>query len=589
MAVRPLVTTGVALLSAGALVAGTPALFVPRDATAIVAGEASAAAPQKRAVTVNEVKLLGLADLDPQFMSDIFFRTDGYGGHVGGTYDPYYGGDNYGLFELYVQTDGTEENPVYSPALDANGNRLYAYLDEDGNPQVGDTAIYVKDTDGNLTQVSGDEENPPTYASGDGISGEIYRDGLVGLAYYLGDLALEDVMDTNVPLISDAAAFVYNNVTSYFYEGGIEETFRVVASELTGGINGPVGQALATAELVSHNWLPIVGELAVLAAAGVPLGGPDLAAATSIFFFGGPVVEDGKSYNQGIDGVINYVVDRVLGAQAPGTETDPEDTGEGGEGAEAASTKRSVATLASASSALPSLKNLINLNVKADEAVPAEAAVEQTSEAQKTDGIADLAAEKLGVKLANADTLKKVATQEDSEESEGATGATESAGSTDAAGADDASDAGTPAAGSTGGTPSTSTHESSSTQVKKSPVDKFVDNATRDLKKAFGGSSTRNANRQSGSAAGQSTARTGTDASGTGSTSSGSSSSSSSSSSSTGGSSSSSSASSTGGSSSSSSSSAGGSNGANDKKGGGTAANDKKDNKTKKAGKHKSD
>ncbi|CQD16054.1 hypothetical protein BN970_03396 [Mycolicibacterium conceptionense] len=566
MAVRPLVTTGVALLSAGALVAGTPALFVPRDVTAIVAGEATAAAPQKRAVTINELKLLGLADLDPQFMSDIFFRTDGYGGHVGGSYDPYYGGDNYGLFELNVQTGGTAENPVYSPALDAKGNRLYAYLDEDGNPLVGDTAIYVKDANGNLTQVSGDEENPPTYASGDGISGEIYRNGLVGLAYYLGDLALEDVMGANVPLISDAAAFVYNNVTSYFYEGGIEETFRVVASELTGGPSGLGAQLLAAAEDLSHNWLAYTGTVAILAASGVPLAGPDLAAATSIFFFGGPVVDDGKSYNQGIDGVINYVVDRVLGAQAPDFETDPEDTGEGEEGADAASTKRSVAALASASSALPSLKNLINLNVKADEAEPVEAAVEQTPEAQKTDGIAELAAEKLGLKLANADTVKEVATQEESEVSEGATGATESAGSTDTAGADDASGAGAPAAGATGGTSSTSTHESSSTQVKKSPVDKFVDNATRDLKKAFGGSSNRNANRHSGSTGGSSTTGTSSDASGTASASSGSSSSSSSSS--------------TGGSSSSSGSGSGDT---------GNGHKDKKDNKTKKADKHKSD
>ncbi|CDP88665.1 hypothetical protein BN975_04507 [Mycolicibacterium farcinogenes] len=579
MAVRPLVTTGVALLSAGALVAGTPALFVPRDVTAIVAGEATAAAPQKRAVTINELKLLGLADLDPQFMSDIFFRTDGYGGHVGGSYDPYYGGDNYGLFELNVQTGGTAENPVYSPALDAKGNRLYAYLDEGGNPLVGDTAIYVKDANGNLTQVSGDEENPPTYASGDGISGEIYRDGLVGLAYYLGDLALEDVMGANVPLISDAAAFVYNNVTSYFYEGGIEETFRVVASELTGGPSGLGAQVLAAAEDLSHNWLAYTGTVAILAASGVPLAGPDLAAATSIFFFGGPVVEDGKSYNQGIDGVINYVVDRVLGAQAPDFETDPEDTGEGEEGADAASTKRSVEALASASSALPSLKNLINLNVKADEAEPVEAAVEQTPEAEKTDGIAELAAEKLGLKLANADTVKEVATQEESEVSDGATGTTESAGSTDTAGADDASGAGAPAAGATGGTSSTSTHEPSSTQVKKSPVDKFVDNATRDLKKAFGGSSNRNANRHSGSTGGSSTTGTSSDASGTDSASSGSSSSSSSSS--TGGSSSSgSSSSSTGGNSSSSGSGSGDT---------GNGHKDKKDNKTKKADKHKSD
>lgn len=376
MAVRPLVTTGVALLSAGALVAGTPSLFVPRDETAIVAGEVSAAAPQKRAVTVNELKLLGLADLDPQFMSDIFFRTDGYGGHIGGTYDPYYGGDNYGLFELNVQTGETEENPVYSPALDAKGNRLYAYLDEDGNPQVGDTAIYVTDADGNLTQVSGDAENPPTYAPGNGISGEIYRDGLVGLAYYLGDLVLEDVMGTNVPLISDAAAFVYNNVTSYFYEGGIEETFRVVASELTGGINGPVGQALATAELVSHNWLPIVGQLAVLAAAGVPLAGPDLAAATSIFFFGGPVVTDGKEYNQGIDGVINYVVDRVLGASVPTEPEDPDEDVDGESTEQAGATaKNRTAVLASAREALPVSDKLVNIDL----GIEAPAAPEATT------------------------------------------------------------------------------------------------------------------------------------------------------------------------------------------------------------------
>lgn len=578
MAVRPLVTTGVALLSAGALVAGTPALFVPRDVTAIVAGEATAAAPKKRAVTVNELKLLGLADLDLQYLSDIFFRTDGYGGHVGSSYDPYYGG-SWQSGPLYVQTVDASGKPVYVQATDKDGKPLsIEFVDADGYPVV-DGPVYVPGEPGDDGTPTYVEVEDPKFDQAEPISGEIYRDGLVGLAYYLGDLALEDVIGANVPLISDAAAFVYNNVTSYFYEGGIEETFRVVASELTGGPSGLGAQLLAAAEDLSHNWLAYTGTVAILAASGVPLAGPDLAAATSIFFFGGPVVDDGKSYNQGIDGVINYVVDRVLGAQAPDFETDPEDTGEGEEGADAASTKRSVAALASASSALPSLKNLINLNVKADEAEPVEAAVEQTPEAQKTDGIAELAAEKLGLKLANADTVKEVATQEESEVSEGATGATESAGSTDTAGADDAAGAGAPAAGATGGTSSTSTHEPSSTQVKKSPVDKFVDNATRDLKKAFGGSSNRNANRHSGSTGGSSTTGTSSDASGTDSASSGSSSSGSSSSS--GGSSSSgSSSSSTGGSSSSSGSGSGDT---------GNGHKDKKDNKTKKADKHKSD
>lgn len=82
MAVRPLVTTGAALLSAGALVAATPALFVPNDEVKVAV---TAPAPATKSMTVEQLKLL--ASL--QQISDAFFS--GYGGIVTG--DPQNPGD----------------------------------------------------------------------------------------------------------------------------------------------------------------------------------------------------------------------------------------------------------------------------------------------------------------------------------------------------------------------------------------------------------------------------------------------------------------------------------------------------------------
>lgn len=339
MAVRPLVTTGVALASAGAIIAATPGLITPPNIAIAAASSASAAVAPKKPVSVKELKLLSLSQIDPQLMLDIFFRTNSWGGIVGGGSDAYYGGDNYGYYELLVQTGTDEGKPVYSYALDEDGYALYAYVDEDGVPSAGTDPIYVVDAEGNLVQVNGEGQNP-VYESGDPIPGDSYRDGFVGLAYYLSDQILDEAIITGIPLLSDAASFVYNNVNPYFYEAGVEETVRVVLSELTGGPDGLVGQALATVDDVSHNWLTYTGMIATLAASGVPLAGPDLAAVTNIFFFGGVDVMDlglnfSKEYNQGIDGVINYVVDRVLGTVLPGSETD-------------SGTEEATATLASA-------------------------------------------------------------------------------------------------------------------------------------------------------------------------------------------------------------------------------------------------
>lgn len=70
MAVRPLVTTGVALASAGAIVAATPALFVPRDQITVAA---HAPAPTK--LTQEQINLLALS-LQGAWQS----FTQGYGG-----------------------------------------------------------------------------------------------------------------------------------------------------------------------------------------------------------------------------------------------------------------------------------------------------------------------------------------------------------------------------------------------------------------------------------------------------------------------------------------------------------------------------
>lgn len=78
MAVRPLVTTGAALLSAGALVAATPALFVPNDEIAI----AAPAAVSKPSLTVDQLRLLALSNITPEALYQVFFQ--GYGGIVTG-------------------------------------------------------------------------------------------------------------------------------------------------------------------------------------------------------------------------------------------------------------------------------------------------------------------------------------------------------------------------------------------------------------------------------------------------------------------------------------------------------------------------
>ncbi len=167
--------------------------------------------------------------------------------------------------------------------------------------------------------------NDPYYPLPEGFS--IYLDGFTGLAYYLTDQFLDSVVQTGIPLLADAAEFAYNNVTSYFYELGVWEAFRVAASELTGGPEGPVGIALGVAEFVAKNWVYLAGAALTEVTSLAPLIGPDLSYATRIFFLG-PVEqvqpiedEDNKwvvrEYAPGAVGVVNYIIDRILGQADP--------------------------------------------------------------------------------------------------------------------------------------------------------------------------------------------------------------------------------------------------------------------------------
>lgn len=124
MAVRPLVTTGVALVSAGAIVAATPALFVPRDQITVAA---HAPAPAK--LTQEQINLLALS-LQGAWQS----FTQGYGG-------------------IYI--------PGQVPKIDTVTGEIVT--DADGNP-------VMVDAPGDCT-----------------ATGAVCQKGFTGLAYYLSD------------------------------------------------------------------------------------------------------------------------------------------------------------------------------------------------------------------------------------------------------------------------------------------------------------------------------------------------------------------------------------------------------------------
>ncbi|CRZ18545.1 hypothetical protein [Mycolicibacterium neworleansense] len=175
MAVRPLVTTGVALLSAGALVAGTPALFVPRDE--ITVASSSTEAPTQRTLTAEQIDLVALS-LQGAWQA----FTQGYGGY-------YYQGVTTAPTSGYIVVDGklanpTDTTPDTTPLVDSEQKPLYKKVNGTLVPAtVGDMADGAQFYD-----AAGNESNEYVYAPGDcSATGAVCKDGFTGLAYYFSN------------------------------------------------------------------------------------------------------------------------------------------------------------------------------------------------------------------------------------------------------------------------------------------------------------------------------------------------------------------------------------------------------------------
>lgn len=78
MAIRPYLISGVALASAGAIVAAMPAVDLSRD----IEVRAAVPAPTVKKMSVEQIQLLAIQNITLQAISDAFF--DGYGGFVTG-------------------------------------------------------------------------------------------------------------------------------------------------------------------------------------------------------------------------------------------------------------------------------------------------------------------------------------------------------------------------------------------------------------------------------------------------------------------------------------------------------------------------
>ncbi|MDF3341742.1 hypothetical protein P3H80_30275 [Mycolicibacterium septicum] len=94
--------------------------------------------------------------------------------------------------------------------------------------------------------------------------------GLTGLGYFLSDAALLSLVDTNLPLISDAADFAYSNITSYYFEVGGAAALHVALAEATGGPDTAFGQLLQ--QIFNPSAVQAITSLAALGALNpVPL------------------------------------------------------------------------------------------------------------------------------------------------------------------------------------------------------------------------------------------------------------------------------------------------------------------------------
>ncbi|QZH60764.1 hypothetical protein K1X22_02865 [Mycolicibacterium farcinogenes] len=201
MAVRPLVTTGVALLSAGALVAGTPALFVPRDEVTVASSAMEA--PSHRKLTAEQINLLSLS---LEGVVDSFLN--GYGGFAnpGVVIAPTAGYILNDKGQLAYPGENTPDD-----ALLYDLDKLALYKKVDGQlvrATVGDMGSNVQFYDAAGNEANEWVEDPGNCAA----EGAVCQDGFTGLAYYVTDNLLP-----------------FGDLDNVFWESGLVPFFQVAA------------------------------------------------------------------------------------------------------------------------------------------------------------------------------------------------------------------------------------------------------------------------------------------------------------------------------------------------------------------------
>ncbi|MED5813735.1 hypothetical protein VST63_15350 [Mycolicibacterium sp. 050232] len=287
MAVRPLVTTGVALVSAGAIVAGTPALFVPHDQVT-VAAPSTAAAEAHKSLTQEQIQLLAFTITGAV---DAFFN--GYGGlytigQVPATANYQDAAGNY----VPVTADTPSAAELYS----ADGAALYV-LGPTGDP-VRATAANVDDDGNHQPFVDADGEPVSESAPGDcSATGAACQDGFTGLAYYASDQLL--------PL---------GDLDNVFFEEGFTEFARIAAVTVAQAIDAVVPRL--TLERRVNDFFE--GGVTLLVQNLIDDNLPDGPVGTWVKGLNDAFFEDG------ITGAVTYVVNAII---SPTVSTTSEESG----------------------------------------------------------------------------------------------------------------------------------------------------------------------------------------------------------------------------------------------------------------------
>lgn len=229
MAIKPVVTAGLAVASAAAVVAATPALMPQGNEVQVPA--AVAAAPAMNQMTVNDLRLMALSDITLNRLINVALGTPGYGGVVTGdptTPDGSCTGDDAVCFKGWVGV------PYYilDQALPSDILVDNTFFESGVVPIIGTTAVTV---------ASIIDANDPT--------------GRLDLAQRVSDffeggafLVLQDLIDDNLP---DGPVGEYaKGLNDAFFDGGV---VAVVAYVVNTPLPTAVEEESSSLRLVSNS------------------------------------------------------------------------------------------------------------------------------------------------------------------------------------------------------------------------------------------------------------------------------------------------------------------------------------------------